>query len=149
MTKYLLDTNIISYLGQPSSPFFESVKNSLSLLADEDEVYISVFSLYEIEFGIATSKSHDIKMLLSKIKETAQEYFQIMPFTEKGVEIFGLLQSEYLNKTGITKNAIKKHNLDFMIASLVITENTTLISNDKIFLTIKEIYPEFTLENWI
>ena len=149
MNKYLLDTNIISYLGQPSSPFFESIKNNLSLLQGQDEVFISVFSLYEIEFGIATARTDDIKILLSRIKETAQNYSETMPFTENGVETFGLLQSEYLKKTGITKNAIKRHNLDFMIASMVITENATLISNDKIFLTINEINPDLSIENWV
>ena len=71
-----------------------------------------------------------------------------MPFTEKGVEIFGLLQAEYLKQTGITRNAIKRHNLDFMIASMVITENAILIGNDKLFMAVKEISPHFSLEKW-
>jgi predicted nucleic acid-binding protein len=56
MKKYLLDTDIITYLEEKDSPFHASVKSRLSSLSDVDEVYISVLTLYEMHYGIASQK---------------------------------------------------------------------------------------------
>ena len=41
MDKYLLDSNIISYIQDSDSPFYETVNEKLELLNDNDEVMIS------------------------------------------------------------------------------------------------------------
>ncbi len=40
MRRYLLDTNIITYLEEKKSPFHMPVVSRLSKLPDENEVYI-------------------------------------------------------------------------------------------------------------
>jgi predicted nucleic acid-binding protein len=50
MTKYLLDTNIPVYLEDPDSPFHHPVKERCQQLQDEDQVYVSVLSLYELYY---------------------------------------------------------------------------------------------------
>lgn len=45
--KYLLDTNIVSDLFDEESPSYTQTQNKLRLLQDEDEVYVSVLTLYD------------------------------------------------------------------------------------------------------
>jgi predicted nucleic acid-binding protein len=48
MAHYLLDTNILSYLADRASPFHQAAHANLFLIADTDEVSLSVLSLYEL-----------------------------------------------------------------------------------------------------
>ena len=53
MTKYLLDTNIPVYLEDPDSSFHHPVKERCQQLQDEDQVFVSVLSLYELYYAVA------------------------------------------------------------------------------------------------
>jgi len=146
--KYLLDTNIITYLQEQTSRFHNSVKTRLSNLHDEDEVYLSVFSLYEIEYGIAISESDETKKRFAMMKEAIQGYFRVLSFSEKGSKTFGDLKAGYLKETGISKKAVKRHDIDIMLASSAIAEDAILVSNDGIFERLKKIRSDFQSENW-
>lgn len=145
---YLLDTNIITYLQDQNSEFHPLVKARLSCLHDDDVVYVSALSFYEIEYGIAISDKEDTKRLFTMMKQAIQRDFPILPFTEKGSEIFGHLKAEYMKQTGISKKAVKRHDIDFMLASSAIVERAILISNDGIFEQLRGIRPDFRPENW-
>jgi len=146
--KYLLDTNIITYLQEQSSLFHHPVKNRLSALNDEDQVYVSVFSFYEIEYGIAVSETGEMRETFALMKEAMRRDFPVLPFTEKGSEVFGILKVGYMKQTGITKKAVKKHDIDFMLASSAIVKNAVMVTNDNIFEELKKLRPDFQLENW-
>jgi predicted nucleic acid-binding protein len=148
MNKYLLDTNTISYLAEQDSVFYNAVKSNLSKLADQDQAYVSLFSLYEVEYGIAISEDEKACYFLMEVKNLIHSYFPILPFTVKSTEIFGTLKAVYKKETGIRKEAIKYHNLDFIIASNAIESEAILISNDNLFRRLQKIYPEFALEDW-
>ena len=45
---YLLDTNIISYLTDPQSPYRAKVKERLFSLSEDDSVAVSILTLYEL-----------------------------------------------------------------------------------------------------
>ncbi len=49
---YLLDTCTFSYLEDPESVYNESVLAALQSLGEEDEVCLSILSIYEIEYGL-------------------------------------------------------------------------------------------------
>jgi predicted nucleic acid-binding protein len=99
--KYLLDTNIITYLQEQGSLFHRSVKSRLSGLHDDDQVYVSVFSFYEIEYGIAVSETEEMRKIFAAIKEAMRRSFSILPFTESGSEIFGMLKVGYMKFTTV------------------------------------------------
>ena len=61
---------------------------------------------------------------------------------------FGEVKEQYRAATGISETAIKKHNIDFMLASSAIVENMILVSNDNIFRAIEPMHDDFQLENW-
>lgn len=147
MMKYILDTNIVRYLEDKNSSYKEIITHKLSMLADTDQVCLSVLSIYEIEYGIALASAKS-KEDISALKDSTKRSFCILPLTEKSAQAFGQIKAEYKRKTGISKKAIERHNIDFMLASSAIAENAILVSNDAIFKTIQQIYPQFKYENW-
>lgn len=147
MRRYLLDSDILSYLEQKDSPFFPSVQDRLSRLDDDDEVIVSILSLYEISYGISWGPEEDRDFLIRSIT-SIEEKFLIANLSRKGAEVFGELKSIYRKMTDSSPKNLKRNDIDFLIASSAIAEDAILVSNDKIFLAIKEIEPTLKLENW-
>ena len=52
---YLLDSNTVSDLYNKASLQHGSVRNRLAALTDKDNVYVSVLTLYEMEYGYANA----------------------------------------------------------------------------------------------
>jgi predicted nucleic acid-binding protein len=147
MRRYLLDSDILSYLEQKDSRFFPSVRDRLSRLDDDDEVIVSILSLYEIFYGISWGPEEDRDFLIRSIT-SIEEKFLIANLSRKGAEVFGGLKSIYRKRTDSSPKNLKRNDIDFLIASSAIAEDAILVSNDKIFLAIKEIDPTLKLENW-
>ncbi len=72
----------------------------------------------------------------------------MLPLSLEGDKIFGELKKEYRENIGISKQAIKRHNSDFILASTAINENAVLVSNDKIFNEFKKLRDDFQLDDW-
>ena len=147
---YLLDTNIISYLTDPNSPYRKSVKNHLMGLSDKDRVSVSIITLYELSYGLHSYKStpENVKLFEQGIY-FIEEYLNVLPLDTDEIDIFGKLKAKYKNATGIQNKANKKNDLDFLIVATAINHNATLISNDFIFNKLFEIEPKIKYENWI
>ena len=148
MKKYILDTNIISYI-EIDSVKSTAIKNRLRTLTDDDLVAVSIITLYEMIYGLNSASNPIQKESISKAIHFIKKYLHIFPLDLKEVEIFGKLKIKYKNHTGINKTAIKKHNLDLLLASTAIAENAIVVSNDKIFQTISQLEPKFICENWV
>jgi predicted nucleic acid-binding protein len=146
--RYLLDTNIVTYLYQKSFPMHSIVKKHLLSLPHDHEVYVSVLSIYELEYGTSVTENDDIKDMFSKLKTSVRQDFPILPLPADGSEVFGFLKAQYAKHTGITKDAAKRHDIDFMLAASAISEKAVMVSNDRIFEQMKKIYPGFSYENW-
>jgi predicted nucleic acid-binding protein len=145
--KYLLDTNIVSYFSDPRSPFHKNTINRFSSLSEEDEVYISVLTLYETQYGIVYAPE-DKKQKMVEVEEMMKQFLLLMPVSPDGADIFGRIKSEYRKTDTRERKTFDRHDIDFILASSAIAEDTTLVSNDKIFLAIKDIEPSLKLENW-
>ena len=149
MSKYLLDTNIISYLDDDKSPYLQILEKKFNSLQDDDIVYISILSVFEYQSSIALNTDENIKNSLIKRKEEILNLFDVLNLKLSNENIFGELQLEYKKDTGINNKALKKHNFDLMIASQAIAENAILVSNDNIFENISKLRSDFYFENWI
>src|SRR3954451_1733834 len=88
MARWLIDTNILSYLIDTASPFHEAARAHLASLADQDEVVLSVLSLYELQHGFA----YDPAPQASAQKIVGA--FRILPVPEAGAELFGALMRD-------------------------------------------------------
>jgi predicted nucleic acid-binding protein len=147
MSRYLLDSDILSYLQQKDSPFYPAVSERLSRLSDDDEVIISILSLYEIAYGISWAPEEDREYLLKSVA-SVEATFRASPLSRRGAGIFGELKSAYRQNTGAPSKILKRDDIDLLIASSAIAEDAVLVSNDRIFAAIAEIEPALQLENW-
>ena len=147
MKEYILDSDIISYLADKKSPYHESVAKKIASLNDDDILAVSILILYEYEYGISNADP----VMVSKLENTKIKVLsrlKIIPLSIDGSMIFGQIKKAYKDKMGILEKKIEKNNIDFMIASSAVSQNAILVSNDKIFNVIKEIYNNFNFENW-
>jgi len=152
---YLLDTNIISYLTDSKSPYRNSVKEKLFSLSEEDKVAVSIVTLYELAYGLATFEKtkkddddRDEKLFESGI-EFIKDYLEIFPLSVEEIDIFGRIKAKYKQETGINTKALKKNDLDFLIASTAISQGAVLVSNDGIFGDIVEYGFGLEFEEWV
>ena len=148
MKTYLLDTNIISYLTDSNSSHKDKIKERLLSLSEDDTVSVSIITLYELSYGLSTISDSKNKVIFETGIEFIKEYLDIYPLDINEVEIFGMLKAQYKKSTGIAKTAIKKNDLDFLIAATAINHNAILVSNDTIFNKLIELEPSIKYENW-
>lgn len=98
---YLLDTNIISYLTDPNSPHRESIKTHLLALDEEDNLSVSIITLYELTYGLHSfHKNDESKAIFKKGITFIEEYLDVIPLDVAEVEIFGQLKAKYKEATG-------------------------------------------------
>jgi len=149
-TTYLLDTNIISYLTDLNSPHKNKIKNKLLSLSENDIVSVSIVTLYELSYGLNTySDKNGNKSIFESGIKFIKDYLDIYPLDVNEINIFGSLKAKYKESTGIAKTAIKKNDLDFLIAATAINHNAVLISNDAIFNKLIQLEPNMKHENWM
>lgn len=147
MAKYLLDSNIITALEDPDKPGFMLVTERLLVLAEHDEVCISILAAYEYKHGIAKA-SEELKESLQKSWDDFEERFAIVPLSLDGAELYGTLKAEYEKHTGASKRALMERTVDLILASTAIEHEAVLVSDDRIFHTIREFTPSLQVENW-
>ncbi|MGA1824528.1 MAG: type II toxin-antitoxin system VapC family toxin [bacterium] len=147
MKKYILDSDIISYLADKKSPYHESVAQKIASLNDDDILAVSILILYEYEYGISNADP-EIVAKLENTKVKVLSRLKVIPLSLDGAKIFGQIKKAYKDKMGTLEKKIEKNNIDFMIASSAVSQNAILVSNDKIVSIIKEIYHKFNFENW-
>jgi predicted nucleic acid-binding protein len=97
MPTYLLDTNIVSYLADPSSPFHERVAAAIGSLPADSRLAVSVLTLYELAYGHVRGPAG--ARLLAIIRE---EGLGVLAPSEAGAEVFARLKDAYRRHTGAT-----------------------------------------------
>lgn len=147
MKKYVLDSDILTYLEQQDSPSHGKVRQRLSQLHDDDEVMISILSLYEMHYGLSWA-SDDERSALSRTVDSIASKFIVVGLSQSGAMIFGDLKAAYRRTIGIAPDALKRNDIDLLIASTALAQDAVLVSNDRLFEKIKDINPNFQLENW-
>ena len=149
MRKYILDTNIASLLGSEETQENRKIYERFYQLNDEDMVMVSIVTLYEATYGLKHSEDKEQQEEISQNIAYIQKYFEIVPLDLREMELFANLKVLYKKNTGINKKAMKKNDLDILIASTAMAENATLISDDTIFEKLSKIEPKFKWENWL
>ncbi len=81
MAKYLLDSDTVSDFYDKYSSGYPHIYLMLSSLQDEDRVFISILTLYELEYGYANASDEKKSILRQKITE-AQQDFKVPVFWE-------------------------------------------------------------------
>jgi len=145
--KYLLDTNVLSTLYDLSSQQRPLIIEKLSRLTDGDGIFISILSIYEMEYAHANApeqKQHTIRNDINHLKAN----FEIIPLSMASANYFGQLKKQFKDGYAMNKQAIKKHTLDIMLASCALSDDCTLVSADKIFPALKQLNHLLEIEDW-
>ncbi|MCK5717489.1 MAG: type II toxin-antitoxin system VapC family toxin [Thiomargarita sp.] len=149
--KFLFDTNALSALTREQNDGHEKILSKVTFLDDSDELYTSILSLYEMEYGIKHSKEQNIIDEMNIAVQDVKDEFQIVSLTENGAKIFASIKEQYRIQKIIGKKALIKHNVDLMIAATAIDIGAILITNDtkdKIPNIIKSFRTDFEWADW-
>ncbi len=146
--KYLLDSNIVSDFYDKFSTGYPKISQKLSSLADTDGVYISILTLYEFEYGWANAPDKKKTVIKQKIAEVQQD-FEILPLSPRGAQLFGVLKKVIKDSRSLTKENIKKYNIDVMMAATAISKNCILVNADTVYSEIQRLNSELKLKNWV
>lgn len=145
---YLFDTNIVAFLYDVSATNHWTIYKKFSNLQTEDSLFISVLTLYELEYSLANANESQ-KLLLRQLIDKTETQFQILLLNPQGGRIYGELKSSLKRGKNISRENIKKHNIDIMLASTAISWGCILVSDDNIFETISELNTKFQFQNWL
>ena len=148
--KYLLDLDTLSALSEVDSPFHTKTLSKVHELSENDVIYLSVLTIYELNYSLSNASNEQQKKHIENTIVRCKKHFEILPLTVSGADIYGELKAGFKRKTGINKKAIKKHNIDMMIASTALDYQCVLVARDHIYKDhLVSVIPQLTVENWI
>ena len=146
--KYLLDSNTISLLYDSQAVGHSSIKSRLESLDDDaDQVFVSVLTIYEMEFGKANAPKDKAKIIQKDIQHTLKN-FSLLILSIQGASLFGDLKKRLKDSRKISPDNMRKHNFDLMLASTAIVESNSLVSADSIFIELQLLESQLKIENW-
>lgn len=145
---YLLDSNTISELYDPSASRHAAVSKHVSALSDHDHAYISIVSLYELEYGWANAPDEK-KSAIRQVITEVQTDFGVLALSAQGATVFGALKKRIKDARSPSKENMKKFNVDLMLAATAITTQCVLISADIVYKELQHYYSSLQLENWM
>jgi predicted nucleic acid-binding protein len=148
MKKYLFDSNSISDLYDQFSKGHLKIFEKLSSLKGTDDVYISILTLYEFEYGYANAPDEKKTAVRKKI-EDAQKDFEVLLLPKEGSQLFGVLNKAIKDSRKLNKESVNKHNIDIMLATTAMVENCILVSADSIYVEIQRLNSKLIVENWL
>ena len=145
--KYILDTNILSYIEDKKSYYAKNIYKKLSSLNDRDNVCISILSYFEYSASLVYFPNYTQEDIL-KTQKSLEEAFEVMNLNKNYANIFSNLRKDLKEKRRMSNKKLKLHTVDLLIASTTIVENAILVSNDGIFEDILKLRSNFKFENW-
>lgn len=143
MIRYMLDTNICSYVIK-HKPL--AVRKKFEML-DMGDCCISSVTLAELKYWVAENRRHHVRSQNSgtaKINEEVIDMFVnhllVVDFDTAAANCYGEIRSFFKEK------GIVISNLDLLISSHAMSLEVTLVSNN-----LKEFthFPDLRLENWV
>ncbi len=148
MRRYLLDSNTVSDFYDKSSAGHPRIANRLLSLQSDDSAYLSILTLYELEYGFANAPPAKTAVVRQKLTN-AQRDFEILPLSKPGATLFGVLQKPLKEARRLSKENLKKHSIDVMIMATAITNHCILVSADAIYIELQRFNVGLQLENWL
>jgi predicted nucleic acid-binding protein len=146
---YLLDLDTVSVLSEPTSPYHETAKHHVKRLSEEDKIYLSVLSIYELRYSLSNTEDEEKKGDILLLVQWCKNFFEILPLSEAGAAFYGELKTGLKNRTGMNRKAIKKHNIDIMLAATALDRDCVLVAKDGIYKNhLALLNPRLRTEDW-
>lgn len=129
--RYIFDSDAITALLRPTIQDNARIYDFIAGL-DDPEFFLSILTIYEFEYNIACAPD-DQKEQIRLSLEVVYSQFEVLNLGRNDAQVYGRLKEGFRQKTGINKNALKRHSIDITLAGVAIANNCILISNDKIY----------------
>ncbi len=115
--KFLLDTCSLSALKQPSANHHIRYVSKLTSLDDSDELYISMISIYEMEYGARhiRDKYPEMALEMKLAIQSIKDEFIILNLTDEGAIIFADIKEQYQTKKGVGKSNISEQLFEVLV----------------------------------
>lgn len=144
---YLLDSNTISEVYDTVSANHATISRHLGALTDRDQVYMSIVTLYELEYGWANAP--DVrKPAIRGVIDDVQTDFGMLMLSAESAKVFGELKKIIKDSRSPSKDNMKKFNVDLMLAATAITAQCILVSADSLYEDLRRYQPALQVENW-
>jgi tRNA(fMet)-specific endonuclease VapC len=130
-TRYLLDTNTVSYVLKGNFPSVRERLQEVPISA----VSISVITEAELLFGVA--KLPHARKLAILVEEFLRR-IEILPWDSSAARHYARLRA------GLEESDQTMGNLDLMIAAQGVALEATVVTNDRVFRRVKDL----RLEDW-
>jgi tRNA(fMet)-specific endonuclease VapC len=130
-TRYLLDTNTVSYVLRGNFPSVRERLQEVPISA----VSISVITEAELLFGVA--KLPHARKLAILVEEFLRR-IEILPWDSSAARHYARLRA------GLEESGQPMGNLDLMIAAQGVALEATVVTNDRVFRRVKDL----RLEDW-
>lgn len=131
---YILDTNILIHLLNEDQASHER----LNSLDPSDLVRTTYVSVRELYWGAHNSQkvAHNVQRI-----ENLLRGIEVIGCSMESSKTYGKLRANF------TKRGLVFHDPDLVIASIALTENGTIVSNDQVF--IRHPIQGLEVENWL
>ncbi len=146
--RFLLDSDIVTDLYDKSAVNHPRIAGRLASLDDEDEVCVSILTVYEFEYGLANAPADKSDAISKKVLE-AQADFDVLPLSSAGAKHFGSLKKALKDRRSLTQEGAKKHNIDLIIAATALAEGCRLVSGDAVYREFQTSHPDLALDDWV
>jgi predicted nucleic acid-binding protein len=144
---YLLDTNTVSDLYEINSLGYTSIVRRLGEISGSVAIFVSVLTLYELEYGYANAPA-DMRPTIRQRIESVQTDFVILDLSPRAAQVFGTLKKKLRDSRKLTEKGSRYHNVDLMIAATAVVEPCILVSSDSIFRDLRDLEPDLKHEVW-
>ena len=146
MARFILDSDILSYLDDSSSPFHSMCLDRFSQCAEE-ELCISIMTVLEIDYRLAGCDKAQLPAL-QEFRKDIVNTFRLLPLSLSLSRRFGNLKAAFKFFSKAKSNTMKGHTVDIILAATALEYDAVMVSNDRIFLLLKEVEPALKIENW-
>lgn len=137
MTAALLDTNIVSYLLDPSSVHHAAIRRRAT--AHDGPLAISVLTLFELELFAQLSNT-DVAPLRGS--------FRVVSLQPDAAPIFADLKIRLSKARGARPQGLARHNVDLALAATAVLDQLLLVSHDAIFQELAALNDRLSVVDW-
>ncbi len=134
---FVIDTNIISEIINDKN---QKIKQKIrDVMFTGKKILINGISYYEIKRGLLSTDASDVPTKLRRFEQMCEKYGLILP---DKLDIFEIASKIYAN---LRRRGKPIQDADIIIASIVLYNDFTLVSNDSDFNRIEDL----KIENWL
>lgn len=148
--KYLFDSDAVTILYDDSrKTHHDALHHHVRQLKDDDCLHTSVIVVYELEYSFANAPDDKKVPIRDTIDSVLNDFDAILPVKLEAAALYGELKTLLKHARHLDRKAMRRHNIDIILASTAVETQSVLIGMDKIYQDIERLHKNFRFENWL